>query len=121
MDLFIRTIGIARATMKIGLADLVYNIKRSLFQRRTGGMGAKIRPQGEAAPDRVVTRGQNRSSGPGNRPADRIKTLVEVSSLLSLPFKGCPHNSAAAADTFDHPLKVLLLKLILSLFFFPFG
>jgi IS5 family transposase len=34
MDLFIRTIGIARATMKIGLANLVYNIKRLLFLRR---------------------------------------------------------------------------------------
>jgi IS5 family transposase len=34
MDLFIRTIGIARATMKIGLANLVYNIKRLLFLQR---------------------------------------------------------------------------------------
>jgi IS5 family transposase len=38
MDLFIRTIGrtigIARATMKIGLANIVYNIKRLLFLRR---------------------------------------------------------------------------------------
>ena len=34
MDLFIRTIGIARATTKIGLANLVYNIKRLLFLRR---------------------------------------------------------------------------------------
>ncbi len=34
MDLFIRTIGIARATMKIGLANLAYNIKRLLFLRR---------------------------------------------------------------------------------------
>ena len=34
MDLFIRTIGIARATIKIGLANLVYNIKRLLFLRR---------------------------------------------------------------------------------------
>jgi IS5 family transposase len=34
MGLFIRTIGIARATMKIGLANLVYNIKRLLFLRR---------------------------------------------------------------------------------------
>jgi len=33
MDLFIRTIGIARATVKIGLANLVYNIKRLLFLR----------------------------------------------------------------------------------------
>ena len=35
MGLFIRTIGIARATVKIGLANLVYNIKRLLFLRRT--------------------------------------------------------------------------------------
>ncbi len=30
MDLFIRTIGIARATTKIGMANIVYNIKRLL-------------------------------------------------------------------------------------------
>jgi hypothetical protein len=36
MGLFIRTIGIARATMKIGLANLVYNIKRPLAARRGG-------------------------------------------------------------------------------------
>lgn len=35
MDLFIRTIGIARATTKIGLANLVFNIKRLLFLRRS--------------------------------------------------------------------------------------
>jgi transposase, IS5 family len=35
MGLFIRTIGIARATMKIGMANLVYNFKRMLFLRRT--------------------------------------------------------------------------------------
>ena len=34
MELFIRTIGIARATTKIGLANLVFNIKRLLFLRR---------------------------------------------------------------------------------------
>ena len=34
MDLFIRTIGIARATVKIGRANLVYNIQRLLFPRR---------------------------------------------------------------------------------------
>ena len=34
MGLFIRTIGIARAKMKIGLANFVYNIKRLLFLRR---------------------------------------------------------------------------------------
>jgi IS5 family transposase len=35
MGLFIRTIGIARATIKFGMANLVYNIKRLLFLRRT--------------------------------------------------------------------------------------
>ncbi len=34
MDLFIRTVGIARATTKIGLANLVYNIKRLIFLQR---------------------------------------------------------------------------------------
>jgi IS5 family transposase len=35
MGLFILTIGIARATTKIGMANLVYNIKRLLFLRGT--------------------------------------------------------------------------------------
>jgi len=34
MEIFIRTIGIARATTKIGLANLVYNIKRLVFLHR---------------------------------------------------------------------------------------
>lgn len=34
MDLFIRTIGIARATTKIGMANLVYNIKRLIYWNR---------------------------------------------------------------------------------------
>lgn len=35
MGLFIRTIGIARARVKIGMANLVYNVKRLVFWRRT--------------------------------------------------------------------------------------
>jgi hypothetical protein len=35
MDQFIRTIGIARATTKIGMANIVYNIKRLLVLQRT--------------------------------------------------------------------------------------
>jgi hypothetical protein len=47
MDLFIRTVGIARATTKIGLANLVYNIKRLIFLAAAGyasaaGRGASI-------------------------------------------------------------------------------
>jgi len=34
MDLFIRTIGIARATMKIGMANTVYNLKRLVYLDR---------------------------------------------------------------------------------------
>ena len=33
MALVIRTIGLARATMKIGLANLAYNMKRMLWRR----------------------------------------------------------------------------------------
>lgn len=34
MGLFIRTIGIARATTKIGMANLAYNIKRLIYLER---------------------------------------------------------------------------------------
>lgn len=34
MDLFVRTIGIARATTKIGLVNLVYNLRRLVFLQR---------------------------------------------------------------------------------------
>ena len=34
MGLFIRTIGLARATTKVGMANLAYNIKRLIFLRR---------------------------------------------------------------------------------------
>jgi IS5 family transposase len=34
MELFIRTIGIVRATTKIGMVNLVYNIKRLIFLRK---------------------------------------------------------------------------------------
>ena len=36
MHLFIRTVGIARARIKIGMTNLLYNIKRLIFLRRTG-------------------------------------------------------------------------------------
>jgi hypothetical protein len=35
MGLYIRTIGIARARVKIGMTNLVYNFKRLVFWRRT--------------------------------------------------------------------------------------
>lgn len=34
MSLFVRTVGIQRAEMKIGLANLVYNIRRFLYLER---------------------------------------------------------------------------------------
>ena len=34
MGLVVRTIGIARATMKIGMANIVYNIKRLIFLQK---------------------------------------------------------------------------------------
>jgi transposase, IS5 family len=38
MGLFIRTVGLARARVKIGLANLVYNVKRLAFLERQGGI-----------------------------------------------------------------------------------
>jgi len=40
MDLFIRTIGIERARVKVGLANLVYNMKRLIFLERSGSLTA---------------------------------------------------------------------------------
>ena len=34
MDLFIRTVGIARARLKIGMANLVYNFRRLVYLDR---------------------------------------------------------------------------------------
>ncbi len=45
MDLFIRTIGLARATTKIGMANIVYNIKRLLVLRRTGAAPVSAPPR----------------------------------------------------------------------------
>jgi transposase, IS5 family len=38
MGLFIRTVGLARARVKIGLANLVYNVKRLVFWARQAGL-----------------------------------------------------------------------------------
>ncbi|MDP9416070.1 MAG: transposase, partial [Pseudomonadota bacterium] len=38
MGLFVRTVGLARARTKIGLANLVYNVKRLVFLERQAGM-----------------------------------------------------------------------------------
>jgi hypothetical protein len=35
MDLFVRTVGLPRAATKIGLANLVYNVKRLIFLQRS--------------------------------------------------------------------------------------
>jgi len=40
MGLFIRTVGLARARTKIGLANLIYNVKRLVFLEREAGMVA---------------------------------------------------------------------------------
>ena len=39
MDVFVRTIGLARAELKIGMANLVYNIRRTLWLDRRAAFG----------------------------------------------------------------------------------
>jgi IS5 family transposase len=39
MDLFVRTIGLARAELKVGMANLVYNIRRTLWLDRRAAPG----------------------------------------------------------------------------------
>jgi hypothetical protein len=59
MRLFIRTIGIARATTKIGMANLVYNIKRLIFLRkiaqRPSRPGGKAPIRGYLGPPREIS------------------------------------------------------------------
>jgi IS5 family transposase len=38
MGLVVRTIGLARAKVKVGLANLVYNIRRLVWQERRRGL-----------------------------------------------------------------------------------
>jgi hypothetical protein len=38
MGLFVRTVGVARVKVKIGLANLVYNIGRLVWQERRRGL-----------------------------------------------------------------------------------
>ena len=40
MGLFVRTIGLARATTKIGLANLVYNMRRLIWLERHAALAA---------------------------------------------------------------------------------
>ncbi len=54
MELFIRTIGIARATTKIGMANLIYNIKTPDLPATHRRRLRPIRPEKTAAP--VVSR-----------------------------------------------------------------
>ena len=38
MELFVRTVGIKRAEMKIGMANLVYNIRRFIYLEQIGAV-----------------------------------------------------------------------------------
>jgi transposase, IS5 family len=81
MALCIRTIGIARARVKIGLANLTYNIRRLVFQERrplardhrsTGGKPvrhASRAPTGSAAPEPHDTNLRSKEVGRGAQPA----------------------------------------------------
>ena len=69
MHLFIRTIGIDRATIKIGLTNLVYNIKRLIFLRRAGlayssppGQPLAQAPIGKGELSPITSTTSNRSS-----------------------------------------------------------
>ena len=58
MALFVRTIGIARARTKIGMANLVYNMKRLVFLNRPRRRLTPPRASGQAhreSPSRAVS------------------------------------------------------------------
>ena len=68
MALCIRTIGIARAKVKIGLANLTYNIRRLVFHERSAATGMsqrlKTRPSSPPARHRI---------SPGSRPPGAVR------------------------------------------------
>ncbi len=46
MGMFVRTIGIARAIMKIGMVNLAYNISQICLAREKSGLSMRRRPPG---------------------------------------------------------------------------
>ena len=72
MDLFIRPISIARATMKIGMANLVYNIKRLLFLERTpvakGSIGRKTHSASDQPRCQPSTKAEDQARLIGTQP-----------------------------------------------------
>ena len=52
MDLFVRTVGIARATVKIGMANLVYNIGGSSMLTASPPHDAQVMPAQPPQPPR---------------------------------------------------------------------
>ena len=77
MHLFIRTIGIDRATIKIGLTNLVYNIKRLIFLRRAGL--AYSSPPGQPLAQAPIGKGE--LSPITSTTSNRSSTLIEASNF----------------------------------------
>ena len=78
MDLSIRTIGIERATTKMTLANLAYNMKPLIFHERRKTM-AWLRPKSENHPFR-------RAKGPENNPNLRLPHKIHL-------WRGAPMNT----------------------------
>lgn len=65
IGLFVRTIGIARATTKIGLVNLVYDIRRPHFiPRRVAARGRGIAPRNRRASSSPTSTGRPETSVP---------------------------------------------------------
>jgi hypothetical protein len=81
MGLFVRTIGLARATTKIGMANLVYNVKRLIFLRTRVAALPEI---GATLPKYVADNSYPRSSATLQRCyarlPDQAVALIEPSS-----------------------------------------
>ena len=86
MGLFIRTIGIARATMKIGMANIVYNVKRLVFLGRLAAALKRRRPRCRhaAAPNESPRPQLQRHSGAQSRTVARLGVKSRVDRGVQL-------------------------------------
>ena len=139
MDLSIRTIGIERATTKMTLANLAYNMKPLIFHERRKTM-AWLRPKSENHPFR-------RAKGPENNPNLRLphkihlwrgapmntrfiilkckpsfqsvqlylRDALYMPALVASRFNPCPRNKYQAMINAEKPAKVALTTIMRKL------
>ena len=93
MGLVIRTLGLARATVKIGLANLVYNMRRFVWLPTATSAGVDCDPK-LRDPDRLTARSSQRHT---NLPRNEDAKLINPAQAVLGQQRGswrCPGSTA---------------------------